>query len=66
VAQLHPLAGFDGERGNLFRGNQRDEVVDAAGDLHTVLVELALHNMQEITERRSICSGVITLARAPS
>ena len=42
MAQLHPLAGLDGQRGHLFRGHLRHQLVNAAGDLHAVLVELAL------------------------
>ncbi len=42
VAQLHMLAGFDGQRGNLRGRNARNQFADAARDLHAVLVELVL------------------------
>ena len=35
-------ASFHGERGHLLRRDLRDQFVDAAGDLHAVLIELAL------------------------
>jgi hypothetical protein len=63
VAQLHPLARLDGQRGNLLRRNLRNQFVDAAGDLHAVLVELALPQHAGENLRRSACSGVMTLGR---
>jgi len=42
LAQLHALASLDGQRGNLFCLDLGDEFVDAAGNLHAVLIELVL------------------------
>ena len=42
VAQLHRLTRFEGQRGDLRRVHLRDQFADAAGDLHAVLIELAL------------------------
>src|SRR5579859_5784188 len=42
VAQLHRLTRFEGQRSDLRRVYLRDQFADAAGDLHAVLIELAL------------------------
>ncbi len=42
MTQLHALASLDSKRGHLFGINLRDQLVNAAGDLHAVLIELAL------------------------
>jgi len=42
VAQLHALTSLDRQRCHLFGVDLRNQFVDAAGDLHAVLVELAL------------------------
>ena len=42
MTQLHLLARLDGERGHLLGRNLGHEFRDAAGDLDSVLVELAL------------------------
>jgi hypothetical protein len=41
MTQLHTLAGLNGQRGDLFSLDLRNQLVDAAGDLHAVLIELA-------------------------
>jgi hypothetical protein len=42
VAQLHPFARFHSQRGHPFRIDLRDKFLDAARNLHAVLVELPL------------------------
>ena len=66
VTQLHALASLDGQRGHLLGVHLRNQLMNAAGDLHAVLVELALpqHAGEDRAAQRLL--GVMLRAGAPS